>query len=94
MPAMPMADTRQWWWDQRHEEGDEHDAGNRAAGIGHEARDRRDGDQEYERHAREQNVQRDFIGGLLPPRAFDQRDHAIQEAGTRRGGDPHLYPIR
>ena len=33
---------------------------------------------------RQQDVQRDLVRRLLPRRAFDQRDHAVEEA-SRRG---------
>ncbi len=43
--------------------------------------------QENERQRSEQNGQRDFVGRLLALRAFDQRNHAIQEAAASIHGD-------
>ena len=37
--------------------------------------------------------ERDLVRRLLPLGAFDQRDHAVEEGGARRGGDPHLDPV-
>ena len=42
----------------------------------------------------QQYVQRDLVGRLLPLRAFDQRDHSIEESLSRVRRDPHLDPIR
>ena len=41
-----------------------------------------------------QDAQRDLVGGLLTLRAFDQRDHAIEEGLAWVGGDLHLDPVR
>ena len=35
----------------------------------------------------EQNVQRDFVRSLLPLRAFDQRDHAVEKCLAGIGSD-------
>ena len=79
--------------DQRHEQRDQHDAPTPAAGIGGEARDRGHREDEDDRHAREQDVERDLVRRLLPLRAFDQRDHAVEEGRALRRGDPHLDPV-
>ena len=38
-------------------------------------------------------VERDLVRRLLPLGAFDQRDHAVEEGGARRGRDPHHDPV-
>ncbi len=43
---------------------------------------------------REQDAERDLVGGFLTLRAFHQRDHAIEEGLARVGGDLHLDPVR
>ena len=65
--------------DQRHEQRHQHQDADRAAGIGREARNRGDGKDEDDRHAGQQNVERDFVRRLLALGAFDQRDHAVEE---------------
>ena len=42
----------------------------------------------------EQDVERDLVRGLLPLGALDQRDHAVEEALARLGGDPDDEPVR
>ena len=41
----------------------------------------------------QQDRQREFVRRLLTLRAFDQRDHAIDEGRAWRGGDLHLDPV-
>ena len=54
----------------------------------------RDADhQEDDGEGRQQDVQRDLVGRLLALGAFDQADHAVQEALARVGGDPHDQPV-
>ena len=55
--------------------------------------ERDDGDQEDQRQARQQDRQRDLVRGLLPLGAFDQRNHAVDEAGARRNGDADFQPV-
>ena len=95
MPAMPIADKQRadGRRDQRHEQRDQHDDRDRAAGIGGEARDRHRREDEDDRHAGEQDVQRDLVRRLLPHRAFDQRDHAVEEGRALRRGDADLEPV-
>ena len=38
-------------------------------------------------------LERDFVGRLLTLRAFDQRDHAIEERLAGVGGDLHFDPV-
>ena len=45
------------------------------------------GKQKDDRQAGEQNAQRDLVRRLLPRRAFDQRDHAIEKCLAGIGGD-------
>ncbi len=57
-------------------------------------RQQRDADeQEDDRHRGQQNVERDFVGRLLPLGAFDQRNHAVQKRFAGIGGDAHHEPI-
>ena len=42
---------------------------------------------------RQQDVERDFVGGLLPLGAFDHRDHAVEERFAGIGGDAHDQPV-
>ena len=79
--------------DQRHEQRHQHQHAQCAARIQREARNRRDREDENDRHAREQNVERDLVGRFLPLRAFDQRNHAVEEGRALRRGDLHLDPI-
>ncbi len=57
-------------------------------------RQRRDRQQENQRQAGNQDIESDFIRRLLAHRAFDQRDHAVQERLARIRGDPDLDVIR
>ena len=53
---------------------------------------RSDRQQEDQRQAGDQDIQRDLVRRLLPLRAFHQRDHAVEErfAGIRRDADLDL----
>ena len=53
-------------------------------------RQRDNGQQENQRQAGDQDVERDFVGRLLPHGAFHQRDHAVQERFAGIGGDADL----
>ena len=66
--------------DQGHEQRDEHDDADRAARIGREARDRGHREDEDEREAGEQDVERDLVRRLLALRTLDEPDHAVEEA--------------
>ena len=46
-----------------------------------------DGKDENDRHAGEQDIERDLVGRLLPLGAFDQRDHAVEKGRALRRGD-------
>ena len=72
--------------DEAHEQPDEHDDRLRGGGVDRERLERDDRHHEDERQAREQDVERDLVGGLLPLGALDERDHAVEErlAGLRR----------
>ena len=39
--------------------------------------------------ADEHQGERDLVGSALAHRAFDQRDHPVEERFAGRGGDPH-----
>ena len=79
--------------DQRHEQRHQHQHADVAAGVMRKARDRGNGEDEDDRHAGEQDVQRDFVRRLLTLRTFDQRDHAVEEGRALRRGDLHLDPV-
>ena len=79
--------------DQGHEQRHQHQHRHDAAGIGGEARNRRHGEDEDDRQAGEQDVERDLVRRLLALRAFDQRDHAVEEGRARRRRDRHLDPV-
>ena len=57
--------------------------GHEGAGIDDEGLQRHHDDQEDDRHADEQDVERDLVRRLLALGAFDQRDHAVEEALAR-----------
>ena len=95
MPAMPIADSKRG--DRRRDERDEQRREQRhrdvAAGIFGEARNGCNRDQEDDREPDEQDRQRDLVRRLLPLGAFDQRDHAVEEALARLLRDPHADPV-
>ena len=51
------------------------------------------GDQEDDRHRREQDVEGDLVRRLLPLGAFDQGDHAVEKGFAGVGGDAHDEPV-
>ena len=53
---------------------------NTVAGVDAERLQRHADEQEDERQRRQQNRERDFVRRLLPFRAFDHRDHAVEKA--------------
>ena len=53
-----------------------------------------DGEQKDRRQRDEQNIERDFVGRLLPRCALDQRDHAVDERMARLGCDSHDDAVR
>jgi hypothetical protein len=80
-------------WDQRDEQGREHRNRGRPpvpAGQPHEGCHC---DQEDDRHPSEQDIERDLVRRLLPARALDEGNHAVQERGTGGGGDAHDDPV-
>ncbi len=52
------------------------------------------GEQEDQRQRGEQDVQRDFVGGLLPVGALHQGDHPVHEALAGQLRDLHDDPVR
>ena len=58
-----------------------------------ERRQRRGREQEHQRHHREQDRQRDLVRRLAALRAFDHRDHAIEEAFAFLARDAHDDPV-
>ena len=87
------ADGREQGADRGRDQGDEqrhqHDDRDRAAGIGGEARDADHRQDEDQRHAGEQDVERDLVGRLLPDGTLDQGDHPVDEGRALGGGDAH-----
>ena len=81
------------------EERREHGEANRVAATGRRRgveREREQGGcdhQEYEREPREQDVERDLVGGLLPLGSLDEANHPVEEAVARVGGDAHDEPV-
>ncbi len=57
--------------------------------VDRERRQRRDGDHEDDRQPGEQDREGDFVGRLLPLRAFDEGDHAVEKAFARIRGNAH-----
>jgi len=49
--------------------------------------------EEDDRHAGQQNVQGDFVGGLLAFGPFHHSDHAVEKGLAGIGGNPHDKPI-
>ena len=84
MPAMPMALSRPPMVVGIRQTSSAISTGteNTVAGVDAERLQRHAHQQEDERQRREQNGQRDFVRRLLPRRAFDQRNHAVEEAVT------------
>ena len=55
----------------------------RASGVDRERLQRDDGDEEDDREPGEQDVERDLVRRLAAARAFDEGDHAVEEALAR-----------
>ncbi len=79
---------------QADEQRDQHRNRNLRAGIVREGLQRHHDEQEDQREDGEEDVQRDLVRRLLPFRALDEGDHAIQERVPRIGCHSHLDPIR
>ena len=80
--------------DQRHQQRDQgRDGGVGARELG-ERPQRHHRDQEDDREAREQDVERDLVRRLAPLGALDQGDHAVEEALARLLGDLDHDPVR
>ena len=96
MPAMPIADNSApiVVGIRRNEQRDEDDDRHRAPCVRGKARDCDGGEDEDQRHAGEQDVERDLVRRLLPHRAFDERNHAVEKSRALRRGDPHPEPVR
>jgi hypothetical protein len=50
--------------------------------------------QEDQGQADQQDIQRHFVGRLLPARAFDQGNHAVEGGLAGVGADSHQQPVR
>ena len=79
--------------DQRHKQCDQHDHRNISAGVSREARDGDRGEHENQRHAGEQDIERDLVRRLLALRALDQADHLVDESRAGRSRDADLDPV-
>ena len=73
--------------DQADQQRDEHDDRLLGPGEDREGLQGRGGRQEDDGQAREQDVERDLVGRLLPAGALDEGDHPVDEALARLGGD-------
>ncbi|MPL86091.1 hypothetical protein SDC9_32067 [bioreactor metagenome] len=73
--------------DQRHEQRRKRDDRDRDARIAGEGGERDHDEKEDQRQPGKEDVQRDLVRGLLPLRPLDQRDHPVEEALARLGGD-------
>jgi hypothetical protein len=72
---------------QAHQQCDQQEWRDLHADKGADGRQRGHDDEEGQRHRRQQHRECDFVGRLLPVGAFDQRDHAVEEAVAGFGGD-------
>ncbi len=85
---------------QADQQGNQHGHARHFAGSGLRDAERRvrlqrdNRQQEDQRQARNQDVERDFVRRLLALGAFHQRDHAIQECFAGIGCDANLDVIR
>ena len=86
---MPIAESKaaNRGRDQAHQQRHQHEDRLRRLRVNRERLQRHHGKQENDRQPRQQNVERDLIRGLLPLRAFHQRNHAIQKSFARVGAD-------
>ena len=78
---------------ERHEQRHHHHDGDHPPGVACIARDRNRGEDEDDRHAGEQDVERDLVRCLLALGALDERNHAVEEGRALRCGDAHLEPV-
>ena len=81
-------------WDQADEQRDQHCDRQRRPRIERERPERNADDEEDDCQAREKNRQSELVGRLLALRAFDERDHPVDEGGAGRGRDLHSDPVR
>ena len=96
MPAMPMADSRPPIVVGISVTSSAASTGTPSgrAGILRKPDQRHDGDQEDDRQAREQDVERDLVRRLAAFGALDQLDHAVDEGVAGGGGDADDQPVR
>ena len=89
MPAMPMAESRPPIVVGMRQTSSAISTGIVAAraAVDGERLQRGDGEQEDDRQAGQQDRQRDLVRRLLPRRALDERDHAVEERLAGVGGD-------
>ncbi len=80
--------------DQRHQQRHQVHQWQVAAGEAGERLQGGDHQQEDQRQADQQDVQRHFVGRLLPPGAFHQGDHPVQGRLAGVGADAHQQPVR
>ncbi len=73
--------------DQADQQRGQHDHGLLAAGVDREGLEGDDGEQEDDGEGRQEDVQGDLVGRLLPGRALDQSDHPVDEGLAGLGGD-------
>ena len=85
MPAMPMAESRPPMvvGIRQTSSATIVVADSRMLGVERQRHQRHAGEQEDDREPDEQDVQRDLVRRLLPRRALDERDHAVEERLAR-----------
>ncbi len=79
--------------DEADEQRDQRHRGHVGADEAHEGTNRHHREQEDDREAREQDVERDLVRRLLTLGAFDQRDHAVEEGLAGVGRDADAQPV-
>ncbi len=78
---------------RKHGEADRVAATGRRGGVERERQERGGDDEKHQRQPREQDVERDLVGSLLPLGSLDEADHPVEEAVAGVGGDPHDEPV-
>ena len=95
MPAMPMAESRPPMVVGMRQTSSETSTKTVCGAFEYigEGLQRDDREQKHDRKAGKQNTERDFVRCLLPRRAFDQRDHAIEKCFAGIGSNANLDPV-
>ena len=96
MQAMQIAESERRWWIgiRPHKRRDDHDRPPARPGIDREGLQRHDRDEERDRRAQQQDVERDLVRRLAPHSALDEGDHAVEERLARLRGHEHHDLVR